>query len=382
MLEYTTPEFLKGRSPEDYMDIVYDLMPADIDLSAGGHAWNLTVVSALIASELCEYAIPEAIKVMVPDWSYGTYLYEHAKARGLKPRSATAATGTLKITGAVGTVIPAGSLFSTSSVNDEPSVDYETTESVTIPESGSVTVEVVCTQTGTVGNTAVATVIHVGSKITGITSVTNEKAITGGTEDEDDESIRERISEYDQSLGDSFVGSPADYKRWAESVDGVGTANVIPAQDTSGLVTIVLIDANGDPATEAICDDVYNYIMSPDDQYARLAPTGASLSVVAPTTVDISVKATVELAENATIESVKEEFLKNIIAYLPEAMGEKEVKYSRIARELSKVSGVYDYKDVQIGTVNDGYGTSNISVSNTQLPVITADNIILTAGTV
>ncbi|MBR3999975.1 MAG: baseplate J/gp47 family protein [Clostridia bacterium] len=383
MAEFNLPSFLQNRSTEDYMELVSSILPKDIDLSQGGHAWNMTIVSALLASELCEYVLPEVIKTFVPEHSYGTYLDDIARARAMKRRAATAANGTITVTGAAGTVIPAGSLFATSSINDEPSVDYVSVETATIPDSGTVTVNVVCEQTGTIGNTAAATVIHVGSKITGITSVTNEKAITGGTEEEEDESLITRICEYDQALGDSFVGSPADYKRWAESVDGVGTASVIPAKDTSGLVTIVIVDANGDPATETLCEAVYNHIMSPEDELARQAPTGASLSVVAPTIIALAVKADIVLAEGATAESVNSDFLYLLQAYLPEAVGDEEIRYSRITRELSNVKGVYDYSNVQIGVNNGGsisYGTENISISETQMPTVIADNLHLTTS--
>jgi uncharacterized phage protein gp47/JayE len=383
MAEFTLPAFLQDRSAEDYMDIIREILPKDIDLSEGGHAWNMTIVSALLASELCEYVLPEVIKVFVPEYSYGTYLDDIARARAMRRRAATPANGAITVTGEAGTEIPAGSLFATSSVNGEPSADYVTVETATIPESGTVTINVECAQTGIAGNTAVATVIHVGSNINGITSVTNETAITGGTEEEDDETLIARVCEYDQALGDSYVGSPADYKRWAESVDGVGSASVIRANDTSGLVTIVLVDGNGDPATETLCEAVHNYIMSPDDDDARLAPTGASLSVIAPEIVAVAIKATIVLTEDATIESVTAEYLSLLQAYLPEAIVDGEIKYSKITSKLSGVKGVYDYSGVEIGVNNAGsisYGTANISVSESQFPTIIADNLHLTTS--
>lgn len=385
MADLTTPSFLENCSPDDMHSIGLAALPPDIDMSEGGHAWNLTRSPALIASFLCEYILPNVISLINPETAFGTYLDDQAKIRAMKRRAATAASGEITITGTAGAVIPSGSLFVTSAINNEPSTEYRTTEDVTIPESGSVTVSIECTKTGIGGNTAANTIIHVGSKLTGIKSVTNEAVITGGTEEEDDESLQARITEYDQSLGDSFVGSPSDYKRWAESVNGVGAAEVIPAQDTSGLVTIVLLDANGDPANEKLRTDVYNHIMAPDNQGARLAPTNASLSVVAPETVTVAIKATVELKDDATIESVSASFLSLLMAYLPEAMQDGEIRYSRITRELSKANGVYDYADVQIGVNDEGnitYGTSNIAVSNTKLPVITAECLLLTAGTV
>ena len=381
MAVFTTPAFLANHGPDELQKLGMKIMPDDIDMSAGGHPWNFTRSAALMAAEICEYVIPEAIRVFVPGYSYGTYLDDHARARAMSRRQATAANGTVTVTGDTGAVIPAGSVFSTSSINGEPSVDYQTVEEAKIPADGTVVVHVACTQAGIIGNTAAATIIHVSSKIAGITSVSNEKAVTGGTEEESDESLIERIENYDRSLGNTYGGSPADYKHWAESVDGVGKASVIPAQDNSGLVTIVLTDANGDPATEALRNAVYDYIMSPDDQYARLAPTGAFLSVLSPATVKLAVQATVQLTGDATIESVKASFLKNLQAYLPEALTDKEIRYSRITRELSNSDGVYDYSDVKIGVNNDGnvtYGETNIEVSQVQLPAISESDLHLT----
>lgn len=384
MAVFKTPAFLENHGPDELQALGIKIMPDDIDMSSGGHPWNYTRSAALMAAEICEYIIPEAIRVFVPGYSYGTYLDDHARSRAMSRRAATAANGTLTITGDANSVIPAGSTFSTSSINGEPSVDYKTTEEIKIPSSGTVSVYVECAQTGTIGNTAAATVIHVGSKINGIKSVTNEEAITGGTEEESDESLIERIENYDRTLGNTYGGSPSDYKHWAESVNGVGKASVIPAQDDTGLVTIVLTDANGDPATETLREAVYDHIMSPNDQYARLAPTGAILSVVSPTTVKLAVQATVSLSGDATIESVRSNFLKNLQAYLPEALVDKEIRYSRITRELSNSAGVYDYSDVKIG-VNDGgsvtYGEKNIEVSQVHLPSVAESDIHLTVKT-
>lgn len=386
MAEYETPSFLKGTSADDWLKFMFDNTPADLDKSAGGHFWNKTRPTALVAAFLCEYHFPEIIKIFNPEWSYGTYLDEIAKTRGIVRRAATAATGSLTINGTAGATIPQGSAFSTPSVNDEPSVSYRTLADAEIPANGEITIEVECTQPGTVGNTSANTVVLVSSRLTGITAVTNPEAISGGTEEEPDESLRSRVAEYDKSQGESFVGSPADYKRWAESVPGVGEATVIPAQDDSGLITIIITDANGDPGTDDLCTDVYNYIMRPDSPAERRAEVNARISVVPPATMDIAIRATIELESEATIESVKSAFLKKLTTeYLPEAMDAGEVKYSRIWSVLSTVEGVNDFTNLEIGVNTGGsisYGTSNISITNTQLPSVTEDGLVLTSGTV
>ncbi len=384
-MDFTTPEFLQNNSTEEIFEKMKEILPDDLDLSEGNHAWNMLYPTALVAAYICEYVLPEAIKVFLPEWSYGDFLDGHAKSRGMTRRAATAANGEITITGEANSVIPAGSLFSTAAINDEPSVDYETLEDVVIPETGTVTVEVQCTKTGTVGNTTKNTVILVASKLTGISAVTNEEAITGGTEEESDETLISRIDTYDKSQGESYVGSRADYKRWALSVPGVGEATVITPTDDSGLITIIVTDANGDPATEQLCESVYNYIMRPDDEGSRLAAVNALLSVVPPSTMDIGITATIELADNTTIESVKAEFLSQIALYLAVALDEKEVKYTRVAAVLSAIEGVNDFKDLKVGIKTDEgitYGTDNIPIPTIQLPVVAAEDVILSTGTV
>lgn len=382
MAEFITPSFLNNSSVDDIHQVMKDVLPADLDMSEGNHAWNFTRPTALIASELREFILPEVIKLAFPEWSYGQFLDGHARARSITRRAATAANGEITITGEVNSIIPAGSLFSTASVNDEPSVDYKTLEDVKIPESGSIIVSVECTQNGTVGNTTENTVVLVASKLTGITAVTNEAPITGGTEEEGDESLINRITEYDKSQGDNFVGSAADYKRWATSVPGVGEATIISAQDDTGLVTIILTDANGEAATEQLCNSVYNYIMRPDDRGERLAPVNALLEVVPPSTMAIIIKATVELDPEATIESVKTAFMQQLALYLPIAMDEQEIKYTKVAAALSAAAGVNDFTDLQIGMKGEAYGTANIPITTTQLPEVSEEDIEITAGTV
>lgn len=384
MAEFETPVFLQNHSPEEVHEIMKMILPKDLDLSPGGHAYNLTMPTALVIAELCEFVLPEVVKLIFPEYSYGQFVDAHAKVKGMTRRAATAANGNITITGSPKTAIPAGSLFSTASVNDEPSVDYKTLEAVTIPETGTVSVGVECTHTGIIGNTTENTIVLVSSRLNGITGVTNEEPLTGGTEEESDESLIERIVEFNKSQGESFVGSTADYKRWAKSA-GAGNATVIPASDTSGLVTIIITDANGDPATEQLCTKVYNYIMSPDNPDERLAPINATLKVEPPATMQISVIATVELADDASLEAVKTAYMAQLASYLPVALDEGEIKYSRVAAALSAVEGANDYSGLQIGlkvgeTVT--YGTSNIEITSNQLPTINAEDLILTSGTV
>lgn len=385
MAEFETPVFLQNHSPQEVHELMKRILPKDLDLSQGGHAYNLTMPTALVIAEVCEFVLPEVVKLIFPETSYGSFVDGHAKCKGLTRRAAKPATGYISIQGDPKTVIPAGSLFSTAAVNNVPSVDYKTLESVTISETGWVDAYVECTQAGIVGNTKERTIVLVSSRLTGVKSVDNDEPVTGGTEEESDESLIERIVEFNKSQGESYVGSVADYKRWATSVEGVGSATVIPAEDTSGTVTIIITDQNGAPATDQLCNAVYNKIMKPDNPNERLAPINANLVVMPPYTMRISIKATIELDEGVTLDAVKTAYATQLALYLPEATDDGEVKYSRVAAILSAVEGVNDFSGLQIASIQgdeDQYSTQNIPIESNLLPTIDAADLILTSGTV
>jgi len=192
--------------------------------------------------------------------------------------------------------VPSGSTFATASVNGQPSVMYATAPEAVLPDSGSIAIPAVCTQPGTDGNAAAETVVRVACKLTQITGVSNPQPMRGGTAEEDNESLMERILEYDRSQGESFTGCLADYHRWAKEVPGVGAVTVLPTEDTSGTVTILVTDANGEPATQELLTAVYQHIMRPDAEMERLAPLNAKLDVRAPELVQVCVSAAITLS--------------------------------------------------------------------------------------
>ena len=371
------PEFLQNASVDEIHGQMLNSMPDDIDKSQGQHPYNYTRPTALIVSEMCQQTLPQVIKQIWPMTAFGVWLDYHAEIRDASRRPATASTGELQLTVKAGTTVPEGSQFSTASTDSQPSIVFQTTEAAFSANGGTITVPVECTQTGPAGNVIAQTVIFKVSQLDGVTSVTNPEPITGGTDQEDDESLRARLVEIDQTRNISYVGSVADYRRWALEVPGVGGVTVIPASDDSGLVTVVITDSNGDPANETLCTTVYNHIMSPDDPYARLTAPNARLSVVGPTIISLAISATVELEDGYALSSIKSAFIVAVQEYLGTARMDGEIRRSKICDLLGGIAGVYDYDDV---TLNGG--TGNVAISQTQLPQISDDTVTLTEGTV
>lgn len=372
MAEMEIPAFLQNYDEDDIHKELLDLVPDSYDKSEGQHFYNFTRPTAHVVAKMRGFDLPEAIKLIWPKYSSGEYLDLHAELRNMKRKEAQYATGYVTISGKAGTAIPAGYTMSTEARNDIASKDYVTTEACVIGDDGTVTVAAKANVAGKDGNTAANTILVNTSSFDDVTGINNANAFTGGVDEEDDEELYARISDYDQTQGDSNVGNPSDYKRWAESLPGTGTAKVLRATDTSGLVTIILTDGNGEPATEDLCEEVYNYIMSPNDEYARLAPCGATLRVISPTTVTISVQATVKLTAG-TIASLKATYAAKLKEYFGEAMDNKEILYHRVCNVLGDIAGVYDFTDL---TVNGG--TSNIPLDDGVYPQIDSSNITLT----
>ena len=155
----------------------------------------------------------------------------------------------------------------------------------------------------------------------------------------------------------------------------MGAASVIPEWNGPGTVKLILIDSNGRPANDHICQEVYEYIIHPEDRLQRKAPIGAILTVSAPDLVTVSYSATVELQVGYSLETVKAEFEKNLLAYYDEALKDGEVKYTRTASVLSDTAGVNDYADFLMNG-----DTRNIGIHTNEFPV--TENITLASGVV
>ena len=362
--EFVPPSFLNGQDAETIHKRMMENLPPDIDDMENGFPWDFTKPTALEKAEMLEFHLVETLKIMFPMWAYDEWLDYHAKGRGITRKPANAASGELLITGIPGTTIPAGFKFAAPATADSPAIEYETTEKFTIGEDGTVRVQVTAVEPGTKGNVPANTVTLMMTPIKGITSVNNEAAITGGTEVESDDELRNRIMEIDAASEASFVGSDGDYKRWAEEVPGVGTALVMPEWAGPGTVKVVVIDANGQPANQAIITAVYNNIMSPDDRLQRKAPIGATVTVEAPTAKEINYSFTLELKAGENQETVLERFKAQLRTYYVEAKKEGVVRYNKVSSILTNTEGVKDFTGL---TMNGG--TINIELGEDEYPV-------------
>ncbi|MDE6914286.1 MAG: baseplate J/gp47 family protein, partial [Lachnospiraceae bacterium] len=124
-----------------------------------------------------------------------------------------------------------------------------------------------------------------------------------------------------------------------------GDCIVIPAAKGPGTVRLVLVDGNGQPANEALVQDVYNYIVSPEDRRRRLLPTAcAELTCVPATAVKIDFTVTGLLIDRtATISQVKADFAEAVRAVYEVAKQEGVLRYNDVRPVISDIAGIEDF---------------------------------------
>lgn len=187
-----------------------------------------------------------------------------------------------------------------------------------------------------------------------ITYVSNQLATSGGTPEESDDALRERIlSSIRRGL--SFTGNDSDYVRWALEVIGVGQAVVEAEWNGPGTVRLFVVDANGIPANQQILDAVYEHIVSPDNRMARLAPIGAIVTVAAPVPIFVDVEAQITLSVGENLSTVTSRFEENLSGYWQMAASENNIfdvstgmaqnwiRYVFVGATLAKTAGVENY---------------------------------------
>jgi len=195
--------------------------------------------------------------------AYGPYLDQiGVEEMGLARQAATHARVILSFTGTPGALVPAGTVV----VAATPARPTYTLESaVTIGAEGTAGGIGVCDRTGTVGNVPSGAVNSFnGSPPAGVTAVTNpfNEPLVQGADIETDDHYRQRLLEYRRDPPNGC--NAAQFRAWAESVPGVGRAQVVrPFEDGGpppGSVWVFVVDTEMQPASQVIVDAVQAYI--------------------------------------------------------------------------------------------------------------------------
>lgn len=223
------------------------------------------------------------------------------------------------------------------------------------------------------------------NNIEGLVSATFGAIYENGSDDEDDESLRNRVIE--KIAGPAENGNKQHYKTWCESIDGVGRARIFPLWLGENTVKAVLIDTVGKPCGEAKVLEVQNYIDPADKGMTEtvegktytvgdglgngVANIGAHFTAVGASPLEITVTFGAELASGATQEQAQQEAAEEIEEYLKELVLETDdeaaitVRVSAIGAILSRLKCLVDYTDLRLNG-----DTHNISPGEDDVPIL------------
>jgi len=326
-------------------------VPGDLDKREGSFIWDALSPTALeLAQAYAEMDL--VLQYGFAQTTYGQYLDYRAAEHGLTRKAAGKATGEVTITGTSGAIIPAGALVATGA-----GLQFATTAEVKIGEAGTVLADIEAVKAGAAGNVLAGAITALPVSIAGVTAVSNTEATIGGTDQETDTALLERILYKVQSPATS--GNTAHYRQWALEVPGVGDAKVYPIWDGPGTVKVVILDTDKQPPDAAIVTAVTDYIET-------VRPVGATVTVVAASGVAINISAQLTLASYTTLVEVEQLVIEGVTAYLDSiAFKDPLVRYTRIAAVLLDIPPIIDYADL---TVNGGI--SNIEMASGQIAVL------------
>lgn len=162
-------------------------------------------------------------------------------------KQAAAAQGKIKVTGTAGSIIAQATLF-----NRNDNVQFLAITGATIPDEGSVAIDVIALAPGAAGNTEANTSLKLANPIAGVDNSAKVLQLSGGADIENVADLRARVVESRQKGRD--VGRSVDWAAWAKEVPGVTRVWPVPKLAGIGTITIYFVrdgDANIYPdATE------------------------------------------------------------------------------------------------------------------------------------
>lgn len=368
MSEIVIPDYL-NESADTIHARMLEMAPDGITTIEGDIYWDCTRPAAEEKSKLEKIQLQNVLRMAFPQSATGVYLEYLGEFKGLYKNEATYSTGNIQITGTVGREIEAGSLFGTPSTSEKQSIQFKVLENVTIDSNGNATLKAQCATPGTIGNVAANSITILISKIDGIKSVNNTEAFIGGTDIEDEEHFRSRVMAADQE--EHLSGSDSDYVKWALEVDGVGSAYPIEEWNGPGTVKVLILDKNGQPATQTLIKTVQDYIYPnklPGQNRGGKAPIGAVVTIDTPVTLSINVKAKYTFTSGFDPQTVLNNLKADITPYLKQIKMNGIINYNAIHGIVSSYilesKGIDDFVNLTINNV-----AANITLVN-QVPVM------------
>lgn len=335
MVRFDSEEY----SYEEIMERMLDRVPLDIDKREGSVIYNALGPAA---AELSQQYIwmDQILTLAFADTSMGEFLEMRSREVGISRYPASHALYQVEFNLTEGSDrIPVGSRFLIDESYFEL-VDEDTLRIETPGEPGN--------------NIQEGTEILPLDSFVGLEGVKITQLLQRGTDEEDDESLRERY--FVRVRREANSGNSAHYKQWAEDVEGVGVAKVFPLYDGPGTVKIVITNDNYQPPIQTLVNNVQDHISPAPGRGEGQAPIGATVTVAGATLEDVHITANVGLHINRTTADAEDELNLSLSQYLRDNSFRIDyLNISSVGELLLNADSVRNYSDVKINGVADNF---------------------------
>lgn len=272
-------------------------------------------------------------KQMFPNTASGEQLELHAQQRGIERVKGNKATGQIMFK--VDTpleyqlTIPKGTICTTS----DGSLNFVTTVDATIVQGGNyVIVESEAEKSGTQYNVSPNVITTIVTYFSVGISVQNSSLFNGGTNDETDDELRERIM---YSMKNIPNGANSEYYiSVAKTVDGVQSANIISS--TVPNVLYLYIAGRGEIPSGAVFTAAQSAIDA-------IKPLGISVRILSAVKVNVNVDVSISVSSGYNFDTVKSVVENNITEFFLDLMVGESVTLSALGDIIFHTEGVANY---------------------------------------
>lgn len=229
-----------------------------------------------------------------PQTATGASLDLHAATRSISRKKAVKAAGTVRFFAGEERIgdaeIPANTVCMTAE-----GLRYITTQPGIIPIGETqIDLPAEAAEAGAEYNVAAGRIIYLALPPSGITACTNPEGMTGGQDEEDDESLRSRVMATYTRLSNG--ANTAFYQQAALSFDGVAAATVLPRNRGAGTVDVVVTSHSGIPDAELL-ERLRTY-------FAQVREIAVDVAVSAPTAAEVNIAAVLTVKPGHTFDEV------------------------------------------------------------------------------
>lgn len=331
---------------ESIMNAMFERISDKLDKREGSIIYDAT---AAVAYHLAAayFRLENFPNLVMPDTSAGEYLGRIVKAYNLKRKDATNAVRE----GVFDKELPAGSRFTTSG---DAALVF-TVKNLISNDEGIWKYEMECETPGKVGNEYIGSLLPV-EYVKGLGNAELEGIVTAGTDEESDNSLRERL--FAKVQRPSTSGNANDYYNWAMACAGIGAAKIFPLADGPGTVKVVVASDDRTAADDTLVTKVADYI-------EVMRPIGATVTVVSAREKTINVSAKVKLTSATSLGTAQNAFAELVDEYLQSnAFNAEYISLARMGSLLMDVLGVEDFSELQLNG-----GSANITLADEEIAV-------------